>query len=86
MNALVIVPETVARFRGEDGQMRDKLTCGAIFHGSQSFDCESYRLDSNLRRMPVSTVPGELAGAVDRYMEQMDLTYRFPVDTEELAG
>lgn len=87
VNALVIVPEYIARFRGADGQMHDWLTCGggAVFHGNKAFDCEAYRLDSNLRRTRRSAVSEELADEVARYMEQVKLTCRFPVDTDELA-
>ena len=86
VNALVIMPEYMARFRGEDGQMHDKITCRALFRSNKAFDCETYHLDSNLRKMPLSAVSGEVADEVAHYMEQVDLTYRFPVDTDDLAG
>lgn len=86
VNALVIVPENIVHFRGEDGQLHDKLTCGAVFHGNKAFDCETYHLDSNLRKIPISGVSKDLADKAAHYMEEVDLTYRFPVDTEELAG
>lgn len=86
VNALVIVPEYLIRFRGEDGQMHDKITCGGVFRGNKAFDCETYHLDSNLRKMPVTAISEELADRIMHYMEQVKITYRFPVDTEGLAG
>lgn len=85
VNALVIVPEYLARFRGEDGRMHDRITCGG-FCDNKAFDCETYHLDSNLRKMPIPAISKELADGIAHYMEQVKLTYRFPVDTEELAG
>lgn len=87
VNALVIVPEHMARYRGEDGQMQDKITCGGVFRGNKAFDCETYHLDSSLRTMPVITaIPEELADRIMHYMEQVKITCHFPVDTEALAG
>lgn len=86
VNALVIVPEYIAQFRGEDGQMHDKITCGGSFRGNKAFDCETYHLDSNLRKIPVPTISGEVVDGIAHYMEQVKLDYRFPMNTEELAG
>lgn len=88
VNALVIMSEYAARFRGEDGQLHNKITCGSggILRGNKAFDCEIYHLDSNLRTMPVTIVSEELADRIGHYMEQVKLTYHFPVNTEELAG
>lgn len=87
VNALVIVPEYIAQFRGEDGQMHDKITCvGSYLRGDKAFDCETYHLDSHLRTMPITKVSEELADRIAHNIEQVKLTYHFPVNTEELAG